>query len=189
MGRHRVAEDLRGHVRVGGAARVREQAGVARLPPGLVVGAEALGEPHRDHRALQPMLEREPHPEVGGKAQRPDHLGRPDRLAARSLVRHGRHGNRGQREYRRRDSNQIGRPVPIPRNGPDSRLWCGLARDATLRPNPAESGRVRGSLARTGTARACLAGLSCIGCCRGAEHPPFDGNVGGASLPVIEVTV
>jgi len=29
---------------------------------------------------VEPMLEREPHPEVGGQAQRSDHLGGPDLL-------------------------------------------------------------------------------------------------------------
>ena len=43
-----VAEELGGHVRVGGAADVEQQAGVVGLGGRLLVDAEPLGEPHRD---------------------------------------------------------------------------------------------------------------------------------------------
>src|SRR6185437_6416483 len=39
-------------------------------------------------------------------------------------------------------------PGHNPAHRPESRLWCWLARDVTLQPSQAESGRVTGSLAR-----------------------------------------
>jgi hypothetical protein len=75
VGGERVAEDLGGYVGVGGATRVREHAGVVGLRGRLGIEPEAVGESGRDQGALQPVLEREPHAEVGGQAQRRDHLG------------------------------------------------------------------------------------------------------------------
>jgi hypothetical protein len=66
---HRTAEDLGGDVRIGGAPRVGQQAGVIGLRRSRAVDAEPIAEPHRDHRGVQPMLERKPHAEVRGQAQ------------------------------------------------------------------------------------------------------------------------
>ena len=82
VGRQRTAEHVRSDVRVGRAARMREQAGVVRLRQVLAVDAEAVGDPHRDQRAVQAVLERERHAEVGRQAQRRDQLRGPDLLAA-----------------------------------------------------------------------------------------------------------
>ena len=69
-------------MRVRGAAGMGEQARVVRLPAGLAVDAEAVGEPHRDQRAAQAVLEREPHAEVRRQTQRRDELRASDPLAA-----------------------------------------------------------------------------------------------------------
>ena len=63
-----------GDVRVRGAARMGEEAGVVGLRHVLAVDAEAVGEPHRDQRAVQAVLEREPHAEVRRQAQGRDQL-------------------------------------------------------------------------------------------------------------------
>jgi hypothetical protein len=59
-----------------------EQARVERLPAGLPVDAEAVGEPHRDQRPAQAVLEREPHAEVRRKTQRRNEFRASDPLAA-----------------------------------------------------------------------------------------------------------
>jgi hypothetical protein len=69
-------------MRLGGTARVREQAGVVRLRRGLAVDPEPLGEPHRDQRLVQPVLEGKAHAEVSRQAERADHLSGTDLLAA-----------------------------------------------------------------------------------------------------------
>jgi hypothetical protein len=80
--RERIAVDLRSDVRVRGAARMGEQARVVGLPAGLAVDAEAVGEAHRDQRAVQAVLEREPHAEVRRQTQRRSKLRASDPLAA-----------------------------------------------------------------------------------------------------------
>ena len=90
MRRQRAAEDLRRDVRVGGAADVGQQGRVVGLRRRGAVDAEPVAEPHRDQRGLEPVLEREAHPEVGGQAQRCDQLRASHLLAA--LRRLGRHG-------------------------------------------------------------------------------------------------
>jgi hypothetical protein len=47
-----IAEDLGGDVRIGGAPRVRQQAGVIRLRRRHAVDAKLVAEPHRDHRGV-----------------------------------------------------------------------------------------------------------------------------------------
>ena len=81
------AEDHRGVLGVRGAADVEEQARVVRVRRGLRVDAEALGEPHRDERALEPVLERQPDGEVRGERERRDHLcgAHPFRSTGRAL--------------------------------------------------------------------------------------------------------
>jgi hypothetical protein len=69
-------------VRIRRAARMGEQARAVRLPAGLPVDAEAVGEPHRDQRAVQAVLKREPHAEVRRQTQRRDQLRASDLLAA-----------------------------------------------------------------------------------------------------------
>ena len=76
------AEELRGDVRIGGATRMSKQTGVVHLRRRRRVDPEPVSEPARDQRALQPVLEREPHAEVGRQAQRPDHLRGAGLLAA-----------------------------------------------------------------------------------------------------------
>ena len=89
MGGERVAEHLRGDVGVGGAARMAKQTGVVGLRCRRRIEPEPASEPRRDQRAVQPVLEREPHAEVGGQAQRRDHLRAADLLdALRRLVCH-----------------------------------------------------------------------------------------------------
>ena len=78
----RPAEDLRGDVRIRRAAGMREQAGVVGLARRRAVDAEPLGEPGRDQRGVQAVLERKPHTEIGGKAQRGHELRAADLLAA-----------------------------------------------------------------------------------------------------------
>ena len=77
-----VAEDLWRDVRIRGATRVGEQAGVVGVRRRGGVDAEPFGEPARDQRAPQPMLERKAHAQVGGQAQRGDQLRAPDLLGA-----------------------------------------------------------------------------------------------------------
>jgi hypothetical protein len=88
MGGQRVAKDLGGDVGVGGAARMGEEAGIVGLRGRRLVNPEALGEPGRDQGAVQPVLEREAHTEVGGQAERADHLGRTDPLGTRCFGPH-----------------------------------------------------------------------------------------------------
>jgi hypothetical protein len=83
MRRQRIAVDLRSDVRIRGAARVGQQARVVRLPANLAVDAETVGEPHRNQRAAQTVLERKTHAEVCRQTQRRDQLRAPDLLAAR----------------------------------------------------------------------------------------------------------
>ena len=82
VGRQRTAEDLRGDVDLGRAAGVREQAGVVGLGCCPSVDAEPVGEAHRDHRRLQPVLERKCHPQICRQAERGDQLGGADSLVA-----------------------------------------------------------------------------------------------------------
>jgi hypothetical protein len=82
MGRERIAEGIRRDVRVRGAARMGEEAGVVGLRDGLAVDAEPVGEPHRNQGAMQAVLEREPHAEVRRQAQRRDQLRASDLRAA-----------------------------------------------------------------------------------------------------------
>ncbi|MGE5289379.1 MAG: hypothetical protein ACM3ML_19700 [Micromonosporaceae bacterium] len=67
-------EHLRGQMRIRRAARVRQQAPVIRLHRGLTVHTKPIRQPHRDHRRLQAVLEREPHAQIGGQAQGADDL-------------------------------------------------------------------------------------------------------------------
>ena len=83
MGGERTAEDLRGDVRLRGAAGVEEQARVVGLRGLVVADPEALREPHRDQRAVQAVLERESHPEVRREAERRHQLRAADLRAAR----------------------------------------------------------------------------------------------------------
>jgi hypothetical protein len=71
-----------------------EQAGVVRLGRRRPVNPEAIGEPARDQRAVQAVLEREAHPEVGGQAECADHLGGTNSLMLRCFGRHRLNGNR-----------------------------------------------------------------------------------------------
>ena len=82
MGGERGPEELRGDVGVSGAARMGKQAGVIRLRRRRRVDPEPVSEPARDQRGVQPVLEREPHAEVGRQAQGPDHLRGADLLGA-----------------------------------------------------------------------------------------------------------
>jgi hypothetical protein len=84
----RTAEDLRGDVGVGRAARVREQAAVVRLRGVLLIDAEPVGEPHGDQRRVQPVLEGKAHAQVRAEAQRRDQFGCADALAALRLIPH-----------------------------------------------------------------------------------------------------
>jgi hypothetical protein len=59
-----VAEGAGGHLRVGGAADVEQQAGVVGLRRRVLVDAQPLAEPHRQQRAVQAVLGRHPDPEV-----------------------------------------------------------------------------------------------------------------------------
>ena len=81
---HAAAEDLRGELRVGRATRVEEQARVVRLAPGLDIDAQAFAETHGEQRALQAVLERQPHPEIRCEAEAADDLGGPDTIGVRS---------------------------------------------------------------------------------------------------------
>jgi hypothetical protein len=65
-----------------------EQAGVIGLRRRRRVNPEAVGEPARDQRAVQPVLERKAHPEVGGQAERADHLRGTNSLTLRCFGRH-----------------------------------------------------------------------------------------------------
>jgi hypothetical protein len=69
-------------MRVGGAASVRQQAGVEGLRGGPAIDAEAVSDPHGDQRPVQAVLEREGHAEIGRQAERGDYLGCPDRVVA-----------------------------------------------------------------------------------------------------------
>ena len=82
MSGQRIAEDLRGDVGVGGAARMGKQAGVVGLRCRGRVDPEPVSEPRRGQRALEPMLEREPHAKIGRQTQGPDHLRGADLLGA-----------------------------------------------------------------------------------------------------------
>ncbi len=73
-------EDLRPHVPVDGAAHIHEEGGVIGARQRLLVGVEGPAEPHRDQRGPEPVLEGDPHRQVGGQTQRGDHLGSPDLL-------------------------------------------------------------------------------------------------------------
>jgi hypothetical protein len=68
------AEELRGDVGVGHAGGMKQQARVVRLSQRVGVGAQALPEPRREQRALQAMLERQPHTEIGRQAEHADDL-------------------------------------------------------------------------------------------------------------------
>ena len=98
MGDQRIAEDLGGDMGVGGAARMGEQACVIGLRGGGRVAPKPVGESSRDQCRVQPVLEREAHAEVGGQAERADHLGRTDPLGG--LLDHSRivpHASAGER--------------------------------------------------------------------------------------------
>jgi hypothetical protein len=82
MRRERIAEDLRGDVRIGRAPGVGEQAGVVGLRDALAIDAEAVGEAHGDQGAVQAVLQREPHPEVRRQAKGGDQLRAADLIAA-----------------------------------------------------------------------------------------------------------
>ena len=83
-----VAEQLGGHVRVGGAAHVEQQAGVVGLGRRLLVDAEPLGQPHRVQGALQAVLEGHVDAEVRRQRERRHHLGGADPFPARGCARH-----------------------------------------------------------------------------------------------------
>ena len=87
---HAAAEDLGTELRISRATRMEEQARVVRLPARLLVDPEPSAEPGGEQRALQPMLERQSHPEVGRQAERADHLGGPYAFSLRRSVRHSR---------------------------------------------------------------------------------------------------
>ncbi len=78
-----VVEEVGGDLGVGGAPDVEEQAAVVRLRRGRRVDPEPLAESDGDQGAVQAVLEREAHAEVGRQAERGDHLGRADLVAAR----------------------------------------------------------------------------------------------------------
>ena len=85
MGRQRlvIAEDFGGDVRVRRASDVTQQARVVRLRGRLRVYAQALGEPHREQRALQTVLKRHTDAQVRRQRQRRDHLRGTDPVAPR----------------------------------------------------------------------------------------------------------
>ena len=68
------AEDLGGDVGIGRAADVEQQARVVRLRRRLRIDAQTVGKPHREQRAVQPVLERHPDAEVRRQRERGDHL-------------------------------------------------------------------------------------------------------------------
>jgi hypothetical protein len=74
VGRQRVliAEDLGGDVGICGAADVEQQARVVRLRRRLRIDAQSFAEPHRDQRAVQPVLEGNTDAEVSRQRQRRD---------------------------------------------------------------------------------------------------------------------
>ena len=87
--RQGAAEGRRRDVGVRRASGVHEQARVVRLRGRLVVDSEAIGQPHRDQRAVKALLERETHSQVGGQAKRRCHLGGTHTVASgRCLGRH-----------------------------------------------------------------------------------------------------
>ena len=54
-----------------------------------MVDSEAIGQPHRNQRAVKALLEREAHSQVGRQAERRGHLGRTHTVASgRCLGRH-----------------------------------------------------------------------------------------------------
>jgi len=79
----RIAVDLRSDVRIRRAARMGQQARVVRLPARLPVDPEAVGKPHRDQRAVQAVLERDPMPRSVAKHRAATNSAPPDPLAAR----------------------------------------------------------------------------------------------------------
>ena len=87
--RHRAAEDLRRDVGIRRAAGVHQQARVVGLRGRRAVDPEAVRQPHRDQRAVQALLERKAHPQIGGQAKRRGHLGGTHSVAPRRC--HGRH--------------------------------------------------------------------------------------------------
>jgi hypothetical protein len=91
MGGERIPEGLRGDVRIGRAAGMGEQGDVVGLGRRRRVDPEPFGEPACDEGAVQAVLEGEPHPEIGGQAERADEL-----RGAHSLLRgFGRHRMNG----------------------------------------------------------------------------------------------
>ena len=78
-----VAVELRRLVPVRGAARGVEQRDVVRVDELLRRRSGELAEPDREHGGAQRVLERLPGAEIGRERQRPDHLGRANRLLAR----------------------------------------------------------------------------------------------------------
>ena len=73
-----VPEPLRLLVGVDVATDPRDQARVVDEPPCLLVEAQALGEPQRDQRLAQPVLQRLAHPQIGPERDHRDQLGEPD---------------------------------------------------------------------------------------------------------------
>ena len=87
--RHRAAEDLRGHVGIRGAAGIHQQAGVVGLRGRRAVDSETVRELHCHQRAVQALLERKAHPQVGGQAERRRNLrGAHSLTPRRCLLRH-----------------------------------------------------------------------------------------------------
>ena len=64
-------------MRIRGAPDVGQQARVVGVRGRRAIDTEPVAEPHRDQRGLEPVIEREAHPEVGGQAQRCDQLRAP----------------------------------------------------------------------------------------------------------------
>jgi hypothetical protein len=77
------AEELRANVGVGHACGMKQQARVVRLSQRVDIGAQALPEPRREQRALQAMLERQPHTEIGRQAEHADDLRGADSFGTR----------------------------------------------------------------------------------------------------------
>jgi hypothetical protein len=78
-----LVEQLGGDLGIGGAAGIEQQARVIRLRRRLGVDSQAFTKPHREQRAVQAVLEGQPHAQVRGQTQRCNYFRGTDLFRAR----------------------------------------------------------------------------------------------------------